>query len=128
MDTKNGEDRAVPISLNVYDLLKEHSKVRKINSEFVFAREDGEKPADLRWQWEEAIKKAKIENFKFHDLRHTAASYLAMNGASLLEIADILGHKTMTMVKRYSHLTKKHTAGVLERMNEKQFNGLKRNL
>lgn len=44
-----------------------------------------------------------------------------MNGASLLEIAEILGHKTLAMVKRYSHLTKKHTAEILERMNEKQF-------
>lgn len=121
MDTKNGENRAVPVSKDAYALLEEHSKVRKINSDYVFARPDGKKPADLRWQWEEAIKKAKLTNFKFHDLRHTAASYLAMNGASLLEIAEILGHKTMTMVQRYSHLTKKHTADILERMNEKQF-------
>jgi len=47
-----------------------------------------------------AMRKAKLENFRFHDLRHSTASYLAMNGASLLEIADILGHKTLQMVKR----------------------------
>lgn len=125
MDTKNGENRAVPVSADAYALLEEHSKVRKINSDYVFARQDGKKPADLRWQWEEAVKKAKLTNFKFHDLRHTAASYLAMNGASLLEIAEILGHKTMAMVQRYSHLTKKHTAGILESMNEKQFKASK---
>ena len=44
-----------------------------------------------------------------------------MNDASLLEIAEILGHKTMAMVQRYAHLTKKHTASILESMNEKQF-------
>lgn len=124
MDTKNGENRAVPISSKAYDLLKEYDKVRKINSNYIFARTDGKKPMDLRWQWEEAVKKAKLDNFKFHDLRHTAASYLAMNGASLLEIAEILGHKTLAMVKRYSHLTKKHTAEILERMNEKQFSNI----
>lgn len=121
MDTKNGENRAVPISSKAYDLLKEYDKVRKINSNYVFARTDGKKPMDLRWQWDNVVEKANLENFKFHDLRHTAASYLAMNGASLLEIAEILGHKTLAMVKRYSHLTKKHTAEILERMNEKQF-------
>lgn len=123
METKNGENRAVPISSKAYDLLKEHSKIRKINSDYVFARSDGKKPMDLRHQWEEALRKSGIKNFKFHDLRHTAASNLAMSGASLLEIAEILGHKTLSMVQRYSHLTKKHTAEVLERMNEKQFSG-----
>ena len=44
-----------------------------------------------------------------------------MNGASLLEIAEVLGHKTLQMVKRYSHLAEGHTAGVVERMNEKIF-------
>jgi len=51
----------------------------------------------------------------------STASYLAMNGASLLEIADILGHKTLQMVKRYSHLSEDHKADVLERMNKKVF-------
>ena len=62
-----------------------------------------------------------IENFRFHDLRHSTASYLAMNGASLLEIAEILGHKTLQMVKRYSHLAESHTASVLKSMNMKIF-------
>lgn len=124
MDTKNKEHRAVPISSKAYDLLLQHSKVRKLKTKLVFAREDGEKPMDLRWQWEEVIKKSNLKDFRFHDLRHTAASYLAMNGATLVEISDILGHKTMQMVKRYSHLTKKHTAEILERMNEKQFGGI----
>ena len=44
-----------------------------------------------------------------------------MNGASLLEIAEVLGHKTLQMVKRYSHLAESHTAGVVERMNKKIF-------
>jgi len=126
MDTKNGENRDVPVSAKAYELIKQHSKIRKINSEYVFARPDGKKPMDLRHQWEEAIKKANLTDFRFHDLRHTAASYLAMNGATLVEISEILGHKTMQMVKRYSHLTQKHTAEVLERMNEKQFKNIEK--
>ena len=68
-----------------------------------------------------AVKEAKIEDFKFHDLRHCAASYLAMNGATLVEIAQILGHKTLQMVKRYSHLTEQHTAKVVAKMNKEIF-------
>ena len=56
-----------------------------------------------------------ITDFRFHDLRHSTASYLAMSGATLLEIADILGHKTLQMVKRYSHLSEDHKATVLKK-------------
>ena len=64
---------------------------------------------DLRTPWESAVKKAELQDFHFHDLRHSAASYLAMNGASLAEIAEVLGHKTLQMVKRYAHLSEGHT-------------------
>ena len=67
------------------------------------------------------MQKAEIEDFRFHDLRHCAASYLAMNGATLAEIAAVLGHKTLAMVKRYSHISEQHTASVVTRMNEKIF-------
>ena len=58
-----------------------------------------------------------ITDFRFHDLRHTTASYLAMEGASAPQIAEILGHKTLQMVKRYSHFNKAHIAEVLTKMN-----------
>lgn len=80
-----------------------------------------QKAVDLRTPFETALKKAQIEDFRWHDLRHSAASYLAMNGASLAEIAEILGHKTLAMVKRYAHLSEQHTASVVERMNEMIF-------
>ena len=67
------------------------------------------------------MKRAEIETFRLHDLRHSAASYLSMNGASLLEIARILGHITLQVVKRYSHLSEDHKATVLEKMNGKIF-------
>ena len=71
--------------------------------------------------WGNAVERAGIANFRFHDLRHSAASYLAMNGASLAEIAEVLGHKTLAMVKRYAHLTEAHTKSVVERMNRAVF-------
>ena len=74
-------------------------------------------PLDLTAPWRTALKRAEITDFRWHDLRHSAASYLAMNGASLAEIAEVLGHKTLAMVKRYAHLSEAHTAAVVERMN-----------
>ena len=68
--------------------------------------------------WYKAMERAGIEDFRFHDLRHTFASYLAMSGATLAELAEALGHKTLVMVKRYTHLTEGHTASVVARMTE----------
>lgn len=120
-ETKNGERRTVPLASPAHKLLCKMSKVRRIDTQYVFAREDGKKPMEIRKQWEKAVLKAELTDFRFHDLRHTAASYLAMSGASLLELADTLGHKTLSMVKRYSHLTEGHTAAVLERMAQAHF-------
>ena len=56
---------------------------------------------------------------RFHDLRHTTASYLAMSGATTAEIAEVLGHRTLAMVKRYAHLSSDHVASVVARMSER---------
>jgi len=120
-ETKNNERRVVPIVGLSLDILKGFSKVRRIDSNLLFPGGHPQKPVDLRHAWEVALKRANIENFRFHDLRHTAASYLAMNGATLAEIAEVLGHKTLQMVKRYAHLSEAHTASVVERMNAKIF-------
>lgn len=120
-ETKNGERRVVPLSGKALELLKAHAKVRRLNTSLLFPGKNPQKPMDLRTPWESALKKAGIEDFRFHDLRHSAASYLAMNGASLAEIAEVLGHKTLQMVKRYAHLSEAHSAGVMERMNARIF-------
>lgn len=122
-ETKNGERRAVAITGHALELLKELGKVRHNESNLLFPAKESrlQKPMDLRTPWEVALKKAGIDDFRFHDLRHSAASYLAMNGASLAEIAEVLGHKTLQMVKRYAHLSEGHTARVVESMNQKIF-------
>jgi len=123
-DPKNGERRAVHLANKASNLLKElKEKNLRGGSNLVFpgthALNFG--PASIRTAWTTALKKATITNFHFHDLRHTTASYLAMNGASLLDIAAILGHKTLAMVKRYSHLSETHVGSVVASMNEKIF-------
>jgi integrase len=120
-ETKNGERRLLPLAGHALELIKEHSRVRQIHSDLVFPSKNLKKPVDIRTPWENALKRAEINDFKWHDLRHCCASYLAMNGASLTEIAEILGHKTLQMVKRYAHLSDIHTAKVVTRMNKQIF-------
>ncbi len=122
-ETKNGEIRQVAITGHALELLKQLARVRRLDTNLIFPGKFSKKPIDFRSAWESALKKAKIipSEFKYHDLRHTAASYFAMNGASLAEIAEILGHKTLAMVKRYAHLSETHTANVVSRMNKKIF-------
>ncbi len=55
-----------------------------------------------------AVRRAWIEDFRFHDLRHTLASYLVMAGVDLRTVAQLLGHKTLQMTMRYSHLSQAH--------------------
>jgi len=118
-ETKNDERRAVPLVGKAMEAMEEHGKIRRLHSPYVFPSRNGQKPAHIRNAWDKAIKKAEIEDFHFHDLRHSTASYLAMNGASLTDIAAILGHKTLAMVKRYAHLSDSHITGVIEDMNKK---------
>jgi integrase len=66
--------------------------------------------------WKKALNQENIDNFRFHDLRHTCASYLAQSGASLLEIAEVLGHKEIQMTKRYSHLCIDHKSKLINRV------------
>lgn len=125
-DTKNGERRALPLVGPAAQVLKDRRKVRRIDTDLVFADPaagtDGKaRPYDYAKGFRRALEIAGISDFRFHDLRHTAASYLAMNGATTQEIAAVLGHKTLAMVKRYSHLTEAHVSGVVERMTSKVF-------
>lgn len=119
-ETKNNELRVVPLTGTALKLLIAHEAERPFETDYLFPSERVKnQPMDIRSSWEKALVQANIENFRFHDLRHSTASYLAMNGASLSEIADVLGHKTIQMSKRYAHLSEAHTQGVVERMNER---------
>jgi len=128
-ETKNGERRVVPLLGHALELLKakdkarREEKVRRIDTDLLFPGRNPQKPVFIRAPWLEAVKAAGIEDLKFHDLRHSAASYMLMSGASLGEIAELLGHKTLQMVKRYSHLSESHAAGVVGRMNARIFEG-----
>jgi integrase len=108
--TKNGMPRTVPLTGPIVDIL--HEKQVDNPSSPIFTI----KKRTLRTYWEKAVKQAQIQNFTFHDLRHTTGSYLAQSGVPLLAIADILGHKNLAMTRRYTHLDTNHLDQVMERM------------
>jgi len=118
-DTKNRSDVHLPLVGLAVTLLLEHRKVRRLDTDLLFAsKKDPTKPMSFRASFERALKQAEIEGFRWHDLRHSAASYLAQSGVDLLMIAQVLGHKTLQMSMRYSHLnveSKRDAMGVLNR-------------
>lgn len=121
-ESKNGDSRSVPLVRQVLSALNALNMVTSIRREallFPKPETDIEKPLAIDRLWQKARKAAGLADFRFHDLRHTAASYLAMEGAGLREIADILGHKTLAMVKRYSHLTEDHKHQTVSRMADR---------
>lgn len=120
-DTKNSESRAVPLIGHAHQVLQQHRSRRKEDCDFVFPCASKPVPADIDRPFAEARDKARLKDFRFHDLRHTAASYLAMSGATTAEIAAVLGHKTLAMVKRYAHIGDSHVSGIVEKMNDKIF-------
>ena len=120
-DTKNGERRVVPLVGFALELLKNFAKLRRLDTFLVFSGKNRKKPADIRFAWEQALKAAKIKDFRFHDLRHTFASYLAMNKATLTELRILLGHNSPAMTARYSHLSEAYGTDVVSSMNEKIF-------
>lgn len=105
-DTKGGGDRTVPMPSALVEVIRAYGKVRPIDPSAPLF------PHEYRFDWREV--QGTLPNFRFHDTRHNVASQLAMSGASLLDIATVTGHKTLAMVKRYSHLSDDHVRERLE--------------
>ncbi|MFZ1539460.1 MAG: tyrosine-type recombinase/integrase [Chromatiaceae bacterium] len=86
------------------------AELRDLRSDLIFpSRVTASKPIDLRKPFTTALAKAGIADFRWHDLRHSTASFLAKDGASLLEIGAVLGHRSTQTTLRYSHLAPSHT-------------------
>jgi len=103
--TKNDKTRIVPISDDLVGVLR---SIRDNHPEQVFIGERGRPLLTVKRPFETALRKSGIRDFRFHDLRHTFASYFIMNGGDLLALKEILGHSTLKMVERYAHLASSH--------------------
>lgn len=118
--TKNKQRRFVPLLGTALKVLQLRARDNTSPAALVFpGKKNPLKPADVRKAWDRAIAVAELQDFLFHDLRHCTGSYLAMSGASASEIAAVLGHETLSMVKRYAHVSDPHTVAVMERMSRK---------
>jgi integrase len=85
----------------------------------VFPHKTGKRPFyEWQWHWDIARKAAGFPNLRFHSLRHSAASMAVENGASDRQVAELLNHKTLAMVKRYSHVRDAVTRSISEQIAE----------
>jgi integrase len=101
--TKNYERKTIPINEMLYEELARLPK--HVMSPYLFCHPDGALILRIDRSFHSALKRAGIEGFRFHDLRHTFASHLAMRGQPLETIGALLGHKDSKMTKRYAHLS-----------------------
>jgi len=111
VNAKNNQSRNIPMNT----ILTEEIIRLKLdaNSDHVFARDNGKAPVTIRKIWIRALNQADINNFRFHDLRHTFASNLVMAGADIVTVKELLGHKTIAMTMRYAHLNQEHKKKVV---------------
>ena len=114
--SKNGDRREIPINGAVRDVLG--GIVRRIDSGFVFCDGQGMAFKGGRNAFVNACRRAGLHDFHFHDLRHSAASFMAMAGIDLMSIKQILGHKTIQMTLRYSHLTSGHLRKAVDAIDQ----------
>ncbi|MFC1804294.1 tyrosine-type recombinase/integrase [Candidatus Omnitrophota bacterium] len=115
-DTKNGENREIPINTEVKEVLIQTKKHPE--SPYVFCSPDGKPYKDIRKSFYAACRKAGITDFRFHDLRHTYGSQLAMCGVDLKTISELMGHKSVRMTERYTHITPGHKRHAVERLGQ----------
>jgi integrase len=124
--TKNGSVRRVPITGKALDLLKDIAAARKLKdpSGLVFpgrTQATADKPLAIENVFQAALKDAAIENFRFHDLRHSAASYLVRAGVDMRTVAEILGHRDLKMTQRYAHLSRAHVTDAMGKLDSVMF-------
>ena len=114
LPTKNGQRRILTIPKST---MSELQCLREVGARLIF-------PSPTKWRepfefckpWLKAVTLAGIENFRFHDLRHCAASYLVMAGATLHETAEVLGHRSTQTTRRYAHLSIEHKQLLTDRV------------
>jgi integrase len=114
-NSKNNERRIVPINKNLHKELS--PLLKRANGNFVFSNSYSKPFGSISKGFSAAIKRAGIEDFRFHDLRHTFGSYMVMQGVDIRTVQQLLGHKDIKMTMRYSHLSPEHVKEAIGRLD-----------
>lgn len=117
-ETKSGKARPIPINDRLAEVFREVRRGNQLKSPYVFCDSQGRRFYQIRRSFTTACKKAGIEGFRFHDLRHTFASQLVMRGASLKAVQELLGHADLKMTMRYAHLSQGHLKDSVNLLND----------
>jgi len=119
--SKHGEARRVPMNDTVREILR--SLPSRLKSRYVFPSKTGDTPLDARNYTSRvfvpALRRAGIDGFRWHDLRHTFASRLVMAGVDLRTVQELMGHKTLVMTLRYAHLSPGHQLDAVQRLSHR---------
>ena len=120
--TKSGRARRVPMNSRVRDLLR--ALPGRLKGEWVLPSETGETAVDsqnfMNRVFTPALKRAGVQDFRWHDLRHTFASRLVMKGVDIRTVQELLGHADIRMTLRYSHLSPAHLLDAVEKLTEER--------
>ncbi len=118
--TKNNDRKIVPMNQTVYEIFR--NLPPRLDSPYCFAEPDGQPNNGPRVTiaFRRAVKRAGLENFRLHDLRHHFASWLAMSGHGLRTIQELLGHRDPKMSMRYSHLSSEYLKQAVEDLDRLQ--------
>jgi integrase len=113
--TKSGKGRTVPMTPRVRETLK--SLCEDGDGKYVFANsETGKAITDVKHSFTSAVRAAGIEDFTFHDLRHTFGTRLAASGADVVKIRELMGHASITTTMRYMHASDSGKRDAIARM------------
>lgn len=125
-DTKNGKPRIVPLNQQALAAVASRARYRAVNcpeSDWVFCRKSGERNISIQSSWEAVLLEVGLEDFRFHDLRHTCGSWLVQSGVPLADVKDVLGHSTIRMTERYAHNSPENCRAAVDRLNALSQNG-----
>lgn len=111
--SKSGQTRHIPINKELLEILT-NWKQQSGSKGFVFPGKDGNRLDNVKKSWDGLLTLAKIDGFRWHDLRHTFASKLVMAGVPLNTVRELLGHSDLTMTLRYAHLAPDSKAAAVE--------------
>ena len=111
-NAKSKKKRTIPMNDTVFNMLSQW-RAQNLNEEYVFIHE-GKRVSFFQYPWQNLLKVAGVDNFRFHDLRHHFASKLVMAGVDLNVVRELLGHADLKMTLRYAHLAPAHTAAAVQ--------------